>query len=75
MGFTKSRLLVQWLDPTSRQVKHAYAVQFDKHCTPTFIDDHISLGSFLLSTVPQSVLHLPAVLLILLTTHLYFTNL
>jgi hypothetical protein len=59
MGFTKSRLLVRWLDPTSRQVKHAYAVQFDEHCTPTSLDDHIAPGSFLLSTTPPSMLHLP----------------
>jgi hypothetical protein len=61
MGFTKSRYLVRWLDPSTRQVKHAYTVQFDEHCTPTSIDDHIAPGSFLLSNTPPSTVHLPEV--------------
>lgn len=49
MGFTKSRFLIRWLDPNSRQVKHTFAVKFDEHCTPTSPRDHIPPGSFLLS--------------------------
>jgi hypothetical protein len=49
MGFTKSRLLIHWLDPSSNQVKHVYAVQFDEYCTPTSPTDHISPGSLLLN--------------------------
>ncbi len=40
MGFTKSKLLIHWLDPSSHQVKHAYAIQLNEHCTPTSINDH-----------------------------------
>jgi hypothetical protein len=61
MGFTKSRLLIRWLDPSTRQIKHAYAIQFNEHCTPTSIDDHIAPGSFLLSTTPPPLLNLPEV--------------
>jgi hypothetical protein len=61
MGFTKSRLLIRWLDPTTRQVKHAYAVQFDEHCTPLSLDDHIAPGSFLLTSEPPSILPLPEI--------------
>jgi hypothetical protein len=31
MGFTKSRVLIHWLDPSMNQVKHAYAACFDEH--------------------------------------------
>jgi hypothetical protein len=41
MGFTKSRLLIRWLDPSSRQVKHAFAVKFDEYCTPISPSDHV----------------------------------
>jgi hypothetical protein len=59
MGFTKSRLVIRWLDPTTCQVKHAFAVKFDEHCTPTSVNDHISPGSFLLSSDPTPILSLP----------------
>jgi hypothetical protein len=58
MGFTRSRLLVRWLDPSSRQVKHAFAVKFDEYCTPISPSDHIHPGSFLLSN-PSSSTTLP----------------
>jgi hypothetical protein len=60
MGFTKNRLLIRWLDPSSQQVKHAFAVKFDKHCTPTSTMDHIPPRSLLLST-PTSPLDKPEV--------------
>ncbi len=50
MGFTKSRLLIRWLDPFSNQVKHAYAVQFDEYCTPISPTDHIYLVAYSLPT-------------------------
>jgi hypothetical protein len=48
MGFTKSRLLIRWLDPTTDTVKHACAVRFDKHDVPLSSSDHPSPGSLLL---------------------------
>jgi hypothetical protein len=48
MGFTKSRLLIHWLDPTTTTVKLACAVYFDEYNTPTSTNDHISPGSILL---------------------------
>jgi hypothetical protein len=58
MGFTNSRLLIRWLDPSSLQVKHAFAVKFDKYCTPLSPSDHVHPGSFLLSN-PSSSTTLP----------------
>jgi hypothetical protein len=59
MGFTKSCLLIHWLDPASRHVKHAFAVKFDEYCTPTSSTDHISPGSLLLSSQSPPIVHLP----------------
>lgn len=65
MRFTKSRLLIWWLDPSTCQVncqvKHAYAIKFDEYCTPTSIkNDHIPPSSLLLQNQP-STLNLPEV--------------
>ncbi len=60
MGFTKSRLLIRWLDPSSQHVKHAFAVKFDEYCTPTSTTDHIPPGSLLLHNT-TSPLNLPEV--------------
>jgi hypothetical protein len=59
MGFTKSCLLIRWLDPASRHVKHAFAVKFDEYCTPTSSTDHVSPGSLLLSSHSPPIVHLP----------------
>jgi hypothetical protein len=48
MGFTKSRLLIRWLDPNSQQVKHAFAVKFDEHCTPMSTTDQFLLAAYYL---------------------------
>jgi hypothetical protein len=58
MGFTKSRLLVRWLDPTTNTVKLTCAVHFDEYNTPTSTTDHISPGSILLRD--QSSTDLPS---------------
>jgi hypothetical protein len=58
-GLPKSHLLIHWLDPNTRQVKHAFAVKFDEHCMPTSVDDHVSPGSFLLLSDPTPILSLP----------------
>ncbi len=48
MGFTKSRLLIRWLDPTTDTVKHACAVRFNEHDVPISSDNKPSPGSLLL---------------------------
>jgi hypothetical protein len=58
MGFTKSRLLIHWLDPTTNTVKLACAVHFDEYNTPTSSTDHISPGSILLRD--PSISNLPS---------------
>jgi hypothetical protein len=59
MGFTKIRLLIRWLDPSSRQVKHAFAIKFDEYCTPLSPSDHVPPGSLLLSSATTSTITLP----------------
>jgi hypothetical protein len=48
MGFTKSRLLIQWFDPTTNEVKHANAVRFDEYNVPLTSTDKPSPGTLLL---------------------------
>jgi hypothetical protein len=48
MGFTKSRLLIRWLNPATDTVKHACAVCFNEHDVPISSDDKPSPGSLLL---------------------------
>jgi hypothetical protein len=48
MGFTKSRLLIRWFDPTTNKVKHANAVRFDEYNVPLTSTDKPSPGTLLL---------------------------
>ncbi len=59
MGFTKSRLLIRWLDPTTNSVKHAYAVKFDEFNTPSSPTDMVSPGRLLLQSSDTSSITLP----------------
>jgi hypothetical protein len=49
MGFTKSHVLIRWLDPSINQVKHAFAVCFDEHQVRLATDAQLSPGSILLA--------------------------
>jgi hypothetical protein len=59
MGFTKSRLLIRWLDPSTNTVKHAYAVQFDEFHTPITPTDPIPPGRLLLTSPEPNITHIP----------------
>jgi hypothetical protein len=59
MGFTKSRLLIRWLDPVTNAVKHAYTVKFDEFSTPSSSADLISPGRLLLTSTDPSTVPLP----------------
>ena len=43
LGFTKSRLIIRWLDPTTSTVKHASAFRFDEFNTKRTETDVLSL--------------------------------
>jgi hypothetical protein len=49
LGFTKSRLIVRWFDPSTKSVKHACAVRFDESNTKLYSTDTLSPGAFILS--------------------------
>jgi hypothetical protein len=49
LGFTKSRLIIRWYDPTTKVVKHASAVRFDEYNTPLTTTDKLSPGALILS--------------------------
>ncbi len=59
MGFTKSRVLIRWLDPSTNQVKHAFAVRFDEHQVRLSSDEQLSPGSLLLAHPDSPTLVLP----------------
>ncbi len=59
MGFTRSRVLIHWWDPSTNQVKHAFAVRFDESNNHPSSKDHQSPGSLLLTTNDPSTVHLP----------------
>lgn len=59
MGFTKSRVLICWLDPSTNQVKHAFAVRFDEHQVRLSSDEQLSPGSLLLAHPDSPTLVLP----------------
>jgi hypothetical protein len=61
MGFTKSRLLIRWLDPSTNEVKHANAARFDEHNVHISSSDQLSPGSLLLHNDTISSLPNPAV--------------
>jgi len=48
LGFTKSRLIVRWYDPSTQTVKHASAVRFDEYNTRLHPTDTLSPGALLL---------------------------
>jgi len=58
LGFTKSRLIVRWYDPTTQTVKHASAVRFDENNARLHPTDTLSPGALLLTgsepTLPDS---------------------
>jgi hypothetical protein len=58
LGFTKSRLIVRWYDPTTSSVKHASAVRFDEFNTKLMESDQLSPGAMILSgqqpSLPES---------------------
>jgi hypothetical protein len=58
LGFTKSRLIVRWYDPTTQTVKHASAVRFDEFNTRLHPTDNLSPGALILMesepTLPTS---------------------
>ncbi len=58
LGFTKSRLIVRWFDPTSKTVKHASAVRFDEMNTKLHSSDTLSPGALILSGQPSPDLSL-----------------
>ncbi len=47
-GFTKSRLLIRWLDSNTNTVKHACAICFDEQNSPISSTDQPSPCSILL---------------------------
>ena len=49
LGFTKSRLIVRWYDPSTNTVKHASAVRFDENNTRLYPTDTLSPGALILS--------------------------
>jgi len=49
LGFTKSRLIVRWYDPSTQTVKHASAVRFDEHNTRLHPTDTLSPGALILA--------------------------
>jgi len=56
LGFTKSRLIVRWYDPSTSMVKHASAVRFDEFNTKLTESDRLSPGALILSGQPPSEL-------------------
>jgi hypothetical protein len=58
LGFTKSRLIVRWYDPSTQTVKHASAIRFDEHHTKLHPTDQLSHGALILAgttpTIPES---------------------
>jgi hypothetical protein len=67
MGFTKSRLLIRWLDPSTDTIKHACAVRFDEHDVPLSSTNTPSPGSLLLRDDPSITIPQP-------TTEIDITN-
>jgi len=49
LGFTKSRLIFRWFDPTTKTVKHASADCFDELNTWLYSTDTLSSGALILS--------------------------
>ncbi len=54
MGFTKSCLLIRWLDTTTDTVKYASTDRFDEHSVPLTSTDTPSPGSLLLQQNPST---------------------
>jgi hypothetical protein len=61
MGFTKSRLLIRWLDPTTNTIKHACAIRFDEHNIPLTSTDTPSPGTLLLQVDPPTTIPSPEI--------------
>jgi hypothetical protein len=59
MGYTKSRVLIRWWDPSTNQVKHAFAVCFDEYNVCISPQDIQSPGSLLLTNIDPSTISLP----------------
>jgi len=55
LGFTKSRLIVRWYDPSTKTVKHASAIRFDEYNTPLTSADTLSPGALILSGTEPSI--------------------
>jgi hypothetical protein len=59
MGFTKSRSLIRWLDPSTNTIKHTTAARFDEHYTLLPSKNTLSPGSTLLHNNTPDQLSLP----------------
>ena len=55
LGFTKSRLIVCWYDPSTKTVKHISAIRFDEYNTPLTSADTLSPGALILSGTEPSI--------------------
>jgi hypothetical protein len=73
MGFTKSWLLIRWLDPTTNTVKHACAIRFDEHNITLTSTDTPSPGTLLLQVDPPTTIPSPEIT-IDIADHLYLES-
>jgi len=62
LGFTKSRLIVRWYDPSTNVVKHANAVRFDELNTRLTSSDQLSPGALILSGSDPSIPELTSII-------------
>jgi hypothetical protein len=59
MGFTKSRSLIRWLDPSTNTIKHTTAARFDEYRTLLSSTNTLPPGSLLLHNNPSDKVSLP----------------
>lgn len=70
LGFSKSRLIIHWLDPSSNTVKHASAFRFDEYNTKRQESDTLSPGALILADANPGNLPLESSITILDHPHL-----
>ncbi len=63
LGFTKSHLIIRWYDSSTKTVKHASAVCFNKSNTKLTESDVLSPGALILSGITPSFPDLPLMLI------------
>ncbi len=70
LGFTKSHLIIRWLDPSTNQVKHASAFRFDEYNTKQTSTNTLSPGALALLNEDPGILPLECTIDILDHPHL-----